>query len=217
MDKKELYLRLRQTFDFLRDKGVVHTQSEFAEMIGIRIGHLNNAMNGDEKRLTRGLMEKIADAFPDVLNRGWLLTGEGQMEKIDTQKLKLHIPADKAVVSAGFVGAAIGSVREDECELKQVIPYLPRYDYTIHVKGDSMFPTILNGDIVACERLDGGVDFKEDKIYILDTDSGAAIKRVRRLGNSLICHSDNPEYSDFTIQSIEHIRIARVVGVVREL
>lgn len=217
MNKDAAHIRLLQAIEYLKNNGMARNHEEISGLSGVSRPNVTAAINGNFRYVTEGFIRRFARAYAEFINEDWLLSGVGKMEKIDTQKLKLHIPADKAVVSAGFVGAAIGSVREDECELKQVIPYLPRYDYTIHVKGDSMFPTILNGDIVACERLDGGVDFKEDKIYILDTDSGAAIKRVRRLGNSLICHSDNPEYSDFTIQSIEHIRIARVVGVVREL
>lgn len=217
MNKEELHKRLTQSFKYLRSIGVIHTQSEFADAIGMRIGHLNNAMNGDETRLTKGLMKKIAATYSDYIHEDWLLTGEGQMEKIDQRSMKIHIPSDKAVVAAGFVGTAISSVQEGECELRPVMTPFSWYDFTITVSGDSMLPTLQNGDIIACEWLHGDVDFKSNKIYVLDTDGGAAVKRVSHNGSSLLCHSDNPEYPDFTIESIENVRIARVVGVVREL
>lgn len=209
MDKKELYLRLRQTFDFLRDKGVVHTQSEFAEMIGIRIGHLNNAMNGDEKRLTRGLMEKIADAFPDVLNRDYLLAGEGDVAAPD-KSLKPHF---EAKASAGFMdGMSEGEVGV----MRPPIPGMPDYDFTIEVNGDSMLPRIESGDVLLCRASDDRLNLPIGKICVIDSIDGAAVKEIVASDDECITlHSLNPDYDDYKVDHISIGGIAKVVGLIR--
>ena len=217
MDKDSAFARFTQAIDFLNTKGKAIKDIEIANLSGLQRPHVTAMRNGDFVRVTEGNLRKFAKAYSNYINEDWLLTGEGQMEKIDQRSVKIHIPSDKAVVAAGFVGTAINSVQEGECELRPVMTPFPWYDFTITVQGDSMQPTLLSGDIIACEWLHGNIDFKSNKIYVLDTDSGAAVKRVSRRGNSLLCHSDNPEYPDFTIRSIENIRVARVVGLVREM
>lgn len=185
--------------------------------MGVRQPHLASALNGDYKRLTEGFLRKFAAAYSDYINEDWLLEGKGQMEKADRRSTRPHIPADKAVVAAGFVGSAIGSVQEDECEVRPVMAPFPWYDFTIEVSGDSMEPTLQDGDIIACEWLHGSTEFVHNRIYVLDTAEGAVVKRVERKGNTLHCHSDNLEYPDFDVPVDIVLRSARVVGLVRSL
>lgn len=210
-----------------------------AALIGVRQPHLASALNGDYKRMTEGFLRKFAAAYSDYINEDWLLTGEGRMEKKltfevpsnmmdgylslvnkiinDKGSLRPHIPADKAVVAAEFVGSAIGSVQEGECEVRPVMAPFPWYDFTIEVSGDSMEPTLRSGDTIACEWLHDSTEFVHNCIYVLDTAEGAVVKRVERKGNTLHCHSDNSEYPDFDVPADIVLRSARVVGLVRNL
>ena len=78
--KIDLISRLKQSYEHTRSQGLIHTKKEFAQAIGWNAPHLSSAFKGDSSRLTIGLMESIADAFPDI-NRNWLLSGEGEMLK----------------------------------------------------------------------------------------------------------------------------------------
>lgn len=208
--------RLQQAIEYLKDNGKIHKQQDIADALGMAKTHLSVALRGG-KYFTEGFLRRFAKAYSDYINEDWLLTGEGRMEKVDQRSVKIHIPSDKAVVAAGFVGAAISSVQEGECEMRPVMAPFPWYDFTITVKGDSMQPMLFSGDVIACEWQNGDIDFKDSKIYVIDTDGGAVVKRVKRKGDTLICHSDNPDYADFSVSLTENMRIARVVGVVREL
>lgn len=217
MDKDQAFARLTQAVEYLKDNGQARTQMDMAALMGVRQPHLASALNGDYKRLTEGFLRKFAAAYSDYINEDWLLDGKGQMEKADRRSTRPHIPADKAVVAAGFVGSAIGSVREDECEVRPVMAPFPWYDFTIEVSGDSMEPTLQDGDIIACEWLPRDAEYKKGNIYVLDTNEGAVVKRITNDGNVIHCHSDNPKYKDFIVDVDSILRIARVVGFVREL
>lgn len=239
MDKDSAFARFRQSFDYLKDSGVLHKQSDLCDALGIGRSHVSEFYNGKEKYFTEGNLRKFAAAYSDYINEDWLLTGEGRMEKKltfevpsnmmdgylslvnkiinDKGSLRPHIPADKAVVAAGFVGSAIGSVQEGECEVRPMMAPLPWYDFTIEVSGDSMEPTLRSGDTIACEWLHDSTEFVRNRIYVLDTAEGAVVKRVVRKGNTLHCHSDNLEYPDFDVPVDIVLRSARVVGLVRSL
>lgn len=239
MDKDSAFARFRQSFDYLKDNGVLHKQSDLCDALGIGRSHVSEFYNGKEKYFTEGNVRKFAAAYSDYINEDWLLTGEGRMEKKltfevpsdladgylslankiinDRGSLRPHIPADKAVVAAGFVGSAIGSVQEGECEVRPMMAPLPWYDFTIEVSGDSMEPTLRSGDTIACEWLHDSTEFVHNRIYVLDTAEGAVVKRVERKGNTLHCHSDNLEYPDFDVPVDIVLRSARVVGLVRSL
>lgn len=239
MDKNAAFERLTKAVEYLRDNGMARKHEEIAALSGLSRSNVTSALNGDYKRITEGNLRKFAAAYSDYINEDWLLTGEGRMEKKltfevpsnmmdgylslvnkiinDKGSLRPHIPADKAVVAAGFVGSAIGSVQEGECEVRPVMTPLPWYDFTIEVSGDSMEPTLQDGDIIACEWLPRDAEYKKDKIYVLDTNEGAVVKRITNDGNVIHCHSDNPKYKDFIVDVDSILRIARVVGFVREL
>lgn len=217
MDKDSAFARFRQSFDYLKDSGVLHKQSDLCNALGIGRSHVSEFYNGKEKYFTEGNLRKFAAAYSDYINEDWLLDGKGQMEKADRRSTRPHIPADKAVVAAGFVGSAIGSVQEGECEVRPVMAPFPWYDFTIEVSGDSMEPTLRSGDTIACEWLHDSTEFVHNRIYVLDTAEGAVVKRVERKGNTLHCHSDNLEYPDFDVPVDIVLRSARVVGLVRSL
>lgn len=201
----------------MRYMGVHCGHDDIARKLGRNRVNVTKAINGDSRYLTRSFLRSFAAAYSDYINEDWLLDGKGQMEKADRKSTRPHIPADKAVVAAGFVGSAIGSVQESECEVRPVMAPLPWYDFTVEVSGDSMEPTLRSGDTIACEWLHDSTEFVRNRIYVLDTAEGAVVKRVERKGNTLHCHSDNLEYPDFDVPVDIVLRSARVVGLVRNL
>lgn len=201
----------------MRYMGVHCGHDDIARKLGRNRVNVTKAINGDSRYLTRSFLRSFAAAYSDYINEDWLLDGKGQMEKADRRSTRPHIPADKAVVAAGFVGSAIGSVQEGECEVRPMMAPFPWYDFTIEVSGDSMEPTLRSGDTIACEWLHDSTEFVRNRIYVLDTAEGAVVKRVERKGNTLHCHSDNSEYPDFDVPADIVLRSARVVGLVRSL
>ena len=59
----EIHERLVAAFDYLRVKGVIHTQAEFAEAINKSPQQVSDAFKDRPKRCTLGLMNAIAGAY----------------------------------------------------------------------------------------------------------------------------------------------------------
>lgn len=205
-----LHQRLLKSFDYLKDGGIIHTQTQFAEAVGKSQTQINSAFKDAPKRCTLGLMKAIADAFPDVLNRDYLLTDEGEVAAPD-KSLRPHF---EAKVSAGFMD---GTSEGEAGVMRPPIPGMPDYDFTIDASGDSMLPRIESGDTLLCRRCDDRLNPPVGKICVIDSIDGAAVKVVAGVNEeSVTLHSLNPKYDDYTVDLTSINDIAEVVGLVRK-
>lgn len=212
---------------FIEYRGI--TVKSFESAAGLSNGYVNGIRKGIGS-------EKLADilrAFPE-LNRNWLLFGEGEMLRTDAPAVVsvsedtpppqlIPAPPGKGLpliplpAMAGFLKGA-ADIDPNEIEW-YFVPAFRDCQFLIRVKGESMSPRYLSGDIVACREVqDTGTFFQWGKTYVLDTDQGVVIKRVRpsEKENHILCVSDNPEYDPFDvpIAGIYHLAIVR--GLIRE-
>lgn len=207
---------------YLEQKGI--SNSQFYSDLGIKRGLLD----ADKLKATIAdpIIAKILVIYTD-LNIAWLLTGEGSMlrsdEKTDNIPVAHHtedpnegiplLPVD--AMAGAFTGEQ--QVLEYECE-RYVVPAFKGADFLIPVKGVSMHPRFSSGDIVACKRLSmDNVFFQWNKVYVIDTDQGPLIKRLKPGSDKehILVVSDNTAYDPFelAISSIYHL--ALVIGVIR--
>lgn len=212
MEDYGLCERLNQSVEYLRFNGIARTRESLALRMGLLQPHVSSALKGDPKRLTKRFISKFLDAYGDYINAQWLLTGEGEMERKDPHKFKPNVPL---TVAAGFMGGSVESALLSGCEMLPTIPTFSEYDFTIRVVGDSMLPNLEEGDIIACRYIDDLGEIKPTKIYVVDTHEGAAVKQLRLDGKSLICSSFNPKYEPYTIPTAHVIKVAQVVGIIR--
>lgn len=202
--------------------------SEFETKTGLSNGAVSKM--GDGTR--RATLDRISKTYPS-LNKTWLLTGEGEMlttdnappeeEKSAEHSQLIPAPPGKGIpliplpAMAGFLK---GEADIDRNDMEwYYVPAFSDCTFLIRVKGDSMTPRYLSGDIVACREVhDTGTFFQWGKAYVLDTDQGVVLKRVRRseLPDHILCVSDNPDYEPFDVpvSSIYHLAIVR--GLIRE-
>ncbi|HHT9079339.1 TPA: S24 family peptidase, partial [Flavobacterium psychrophilum] len=91
-------------------------------------------------------------------------------------------------------------------------------DFLIQVKGSSMYPKYNSGDIVACKKLQlNDLFFQWNKVYVLDTEQGAIIKRID-IGpddDHVMIVSDNEKYRPFSLHKSKINAISIVMGVIR--
>ena len=111
-------------------------------------------------------------------------------------------------------------VYPEDCEMYNVPEFVSKgAQYLIRVSGSSMYPSYANGDILACRKIDSVTFFQWGKVYVLDTNQGALVKRVyedKEDKENIICHSDNTEmYPRFSIPKNEIRSFSIVVGVIR--
>ena len=109
------------------------------------------------------------------------------------------------------------TVLEYECE-RYVVPVFKGADFLIPVKGSSMYPKYSSGDIVACQRVAmSSLFFQWNKVYVIDTDQGALIKRIKPGcdKNHVLIVSDNEKYDPFELPVSAINAVALVIGVIR--
>lgn len=206
--------RLNNSYEYLRQKGLVHTQKEFAEAIGKREQHMSNAFKGSPSRLTIGLMKAIAAAFPDELNPDYLLNGVGDVG-LREKGLIPHIPIS---ASAGFLGGDSIGIGERDVRFNPPFFGFPDYDFTIEVKGDSMEPTYLDGDILACRKIREWNGIEPGRRYVIDSREGVVVKTVISSSRDSIRYkSDNPDFpQNVKVDGADIFGLARVVGFTRK-
>lgn len=210
--------------EFIRNQGI--SVRSFEQTISASDGMIRRAINNKTDIQSKWL-SKIADNYPQ-LNLNWLITGKGSMilstQNKDTKELPVaHHTDSKEGIPLIPINAMAGAFTEDqqimeyECE-RFIIPTFKGADFLIGVKGTSMYPRFNSGDIVACKRLNlQDLFFQWNKVYVLDTDQGPLIKRIKpgTDKNHVTIVSDNKEYEPFEL-AIDHIyHVALVIGVIR--
>ncbi|WP_304232102.1 S24 family peptidase [Phocaeicola plebeius] len=211
---------------------------ELAINEGITIGALERKIGASKGVLSRAInngtdiqakwLTILVENYPNY-SPSWILTGKGNMiisQNTDMKNEELPV-AHRTESNEGIplipinamAGAFTGdqSVMEYECD-RYIIPSFKGADFLIGVKGSSMYPRYNSGDIVACKRLNlQDLFFQWNKVYVLDTDQGPLIKRIKPgtdKGHVTIV-SDNKDYEPFEL-AIDHIyHVALVVGVIR--
>ena len=83
------------------------------------------------------------------------------------------------------------------------------------INGDSMLPTITNGDVVVCEPIERGTPLRDNHVYVIVTDVVVA-KRIQqvRTGNDVVrlrLISDNGDvYKPYDVELEEVRQILKV-------
>lgn len=211
---------------------------ELAINEGITIGALERKIGASKGVLSRAInngtdiqakwLTILVENYPNY-SPSWILTGKGNMiisQNTDMKNEELPV-AHRTESNEGIplipinamAGAFTGdqSVMEYECD-RYIIPSFKGADFLIGVKGSSMYPRYNSGDIVACKRLNlQDLFFQWNKVYVLDTDQGPLIKRIKPGTDKdhVTIVSDNKDYEPFEL-AIDHIyHVALVVGVIR--
>lgn len=160
-------------------------------------------------------------------NTDWLMTGDGDKlaggiaengaadRSVALGDDFVHIPRYEVEASAGG-----GSVIHGE----QVVDYLSfRAEWVrnslgvsvrdlalISVIGDSMEPTLSEGDVVLLDMTTKGV--MDGSIYALQLNGGLLVKRIqRKLDGSIVVKPDNPRY-DTEIISEDSADLLKIIG-----
>ena len=224
MDKKSMILALIDHYSG-------GNKAQFANLLGISPQGLSTWL----KRYTFDV--ELIFAKCEGVSAQWLLTGTGDMiNKQDKVEYSEHpnisqknIPIAKRTNNKGegiplipfsaMAGALTSdkTVLEYECE-HYVIPLFKGADFLIPVKGSSMYPKYSSGDIVACQRIPmTDMFFQWNKVYVLDTNQGALIKRIKPGSDNehILIVSDNDKYDPFELRLADIHAVALVIGVIR--
>jgi repressor LexA len=219
--------RIKQYIDF---KDI--TNQKFETEIGYSNGGFGSQLRGN-KTIGSDKLENILKTYPD-LNPNWLLTGTGPMLKKEEKEIDSFSASNSVIQKpsplsngvplipmdafAGIGDNSVFGVDLNTIEERYVVPLFDglKVDFMISVRGVSMSPTFLSGDVVACRLIRDFHYIQTNHVYVIDTLSqGIIMKRIIKSKDTVTCRSDNQEYDDLTIPMTEIRSIAQVIGCIR--
>ncbi len=219
-------------------KSVEMNQKEFALLLGVSQNMISRYEGGE---VTPGLdkLNRIIEITCEKSGRdiNWLVSGRvvGSNNSVDSSNtvagpaIPLKVSSDDSALREDFfllplydvfASSGAGSFVDRE----SVVGHLafsrewieseslnPASLKLIRTQGDSMSPTISNGDTLL---VDHGVNaVEDDAIYVIRIDDTLMVKRLQKLLNGGVCiKSDNPNYSDHISPPSEATELLRVVG-----
>ncbi|RST30141.1 helix-turn-helix transcriptional regulator [Sphingomonas ginkgonis] len=199
-------------------------QSALARRLGVTPGAINQIVSG-RTRQSR-LLPDIARELNVSLE--WL-KGRSATPQIEFSAGDIADQLDAVLIPEVQVGLSMGggSAVED-WPLVQMVPFSRSWLQTLtrsapdqlmvaRGEGDSMMPTILDGDLAIIDRAQN-TPRQQDRIWALTYGGWGMIKRLRALPDgNLQINSDNQAVSPITAYEGEAQIIGRVVGLVRRI
>lgn len=218
------------------------TQEELAAEIGTTANQLRKLESG-ERRLTHDWMKRIAAGLPgrepgDLIAEGVQLGADGVKPPIPRPvalpaspdgieyggRLYVPLPVYDLRVSAGPGAMNVEYPEPVHYQLASVEMLRgvthAAFDMLllVRISGDSMFPTLQNGDLILVERTNHGIG--RDGLYVFAVNYDVQVKRVSRdpRDKSLTISSDNQAYPTWTGVSDEDVHVlGRVISLQRDL
>lgn len=173
-----------------------------------------------ERRTPKFLAEKDRHILARYYGVNQQVLGGPSASHNDSDGLKL-ISKLSIGVSAGAgnldqMESLAGKIAFDPKWLRQ-FPYDAKNLSIVSVEGDSMLPTLSNGDDIMVARNNGGR--RKDGIYVIRMDDSLMVKRILfGPGGQIDIISDNPNYSDWrNIKASDVTIIGHVIWTSRKL
>lgn len=194
--------RVRQ---FIKYKGL--RMKDFESACGLSSGYVTSMRKGfgDEK------LSNVLTAYPD-LNRDWLLYGEGKMirDSLEDPPQVVHVNQNMNGILVYDIDATCGKQSRDMDFTDDVVigsidlPNISRDCKIIRANGDSMIPTICDGNWIAIREVYDFDDVFYGQIYVVVTSEYRMIKYVRKYEQDedhyFLLRSANPNYDDITMR-----------------
>ncbi len=153
------------------------------------------------------------------ININWLLYDQDPHSLCDATDRFIYVRYFKEIHGSAGGGAFNYESESEKLYIDEHIanilggPKRIRHIEAINVLGDSMEPELKEGSIVFVDTL--AKDIKKSGIFLISTNAGLFIKRVRlRTDNKIELISSNASYPVEIVQPDEMIVVGKVVGVV---
>ena len=202
--------------------------SEFERASDIKPNTIKNIIGGRLTKPSYNLLECIVRNNV-LLSSEWLLTGEGSMLKEDKTGVTLlsHSKVPETLSSQDIIlydisaAANLKTLLGDKTQNilgKISIPDIPKCDGAVYVKGDSMYPLLKSGDIIAYKEVHNFDSVVKGEMYLisfeLDGDEYLTVKYVNHSEKEgcikLVSYNPHHDPMDIPVSSIYAMALVKV-------
>lgn len=169
-------------------------------------------------------IHKICDTYK--VRKGWLVDGEGQKYRLPDEVLET-IPARRSYdirigrpyYNVDFAMSFDPGENDQTVNPDYMIDFAPynKCDCWCNAMGNSMYPTIANGDKIAIKEIKDALScLISGEIYaIVTTNDLRTIKRIKDNGDTITLIPDNKDYPEQTISKDLILKVYKVMGSVK--
>ena len=218
--------RFKKVYGILEQRNLIKSKSDIAKKLGTYNHVVNSILKGD-RNITVDQLNKLFEIYH--INANYLF---GLSEELfqDNFESEIGFPSHNIkklnnegrrnitlVPEKALAGYALQ--HQDSGFLEKLIHFsIPGMEgelVAFEISGDSMMPTITNGDLVVCEKMERGEPLRDNQVYVIVTDVVVA-KRVQQLrkGNSLnqlrLISDNSKVYQPYNLEVEEVQQILRV-------
>ena len=206
---------LSERIKLVRKSLKCETQKDFAELVNFPFSRVQDIERGKVKELKASELETLQEKF--LINSWWLLTGKGEMFiSNDTTKNSDNYFIDLLNVRAGagegiynYVIETVDTISLDKSFFRT--PINTNKIKGIQVDGDSMEPTLRDGDYVL---IDENINFGTNGIYAIQYGGQILIKRLQfKMDGTILIISDNDKYDKEVFNPKENQLPFQVLGI----
>lgn len=207
--------KFKEVYYALLDRGIVRGKSDIAKNLGTYNHIINNILKG-ERNITVDMILLLSDYYN--INSNFLFGLDEHMmfspSLLENDFFEMPSPSGNVVmVPAQAFGAYVLGISSEQAVEEYEYMNIPNIDgehYAFEAVGDSMQPTVMQGDLVVTKALETKQEIRNNRMYVLVSDA-VVIKRIQKIktGNritELKLISDNSTlYKPYRI-SIKEVR-----------
>ncbi len=191
--------RFKIVFSTLEAHNLIRGKSDIAKKLGT-YNHVINSILKGQRNITVDQLSALFDHYS--VNANYLF-GNSEEMFLDSADISNGLPTRSLdekqlggrdnitlVPSRAVAGYALD--HNDDAYLQNLqkfsIPNLNGTMIAFEISGDSMMPTITNGDIVVCENVERDTPLRDNHVYVVVTDVVVA-KRIQQIRNGNEVHT----------------------------
>lgn len=188
--------RFREVYRELERRNLIKGKSDIAKRLGT-YNHVINSILKGQRNITLDQLGKLFESFG--INSNYLFGMSEELFLSEQPALPTRRMSERQfsgrqnialVPSRALAGYALEHSADEFFDSLQrfSVPGMEGSLIAFEISGDSMSPTITNGDLVVCQPLDRGEPLRDNQVYVIVTDVVVA-KRVQQLRDGAQVHS----------------------------
>lgn len=184
--------RFKEVFEELEKLNLIKGKSDIAKKLGT-YNHVINSILKGQRNITVDQLNKLFNLFgidanymfglaPDIFLNG--IPGREDFPSININERNMRSGRQNITLVPNRALAGYAIEHHDADFMKELpkfsVPNMEGNLIAFEISGDSMYPTVTNGDIVICEPLERGDTLRDNHVYVIVTDVVVA-KRVQQI------------------------------------